>query len=91
MNSHTEPKSCYVPDSESGFMAHKYILTKINKCLSIGVIKETRLRVFKSLKMAKTTTGSNGLINPIHPNPLQLVEPQPARSGYEPKRSNNIY
>ena len=39
-----------------------------------------------SLKMAKTTTGSNGLI-PIHPNPLHLVEAQSVRSDYEPKHS----
>ena len=33
-----------------------------------------------SLKMAKITTRSNALINPIHPNPLQLVKPQPANN-----------
>ena len=51
-------------------------------------IPEIQYTVFgTSLKMAKTTNGSNWLINPIHPNLLHLVEPQPVRSGYERKHS----
>ena len=64
-----------------------YFIGFIDRMDKDQALRTTRVQLTTSLKMAKTTTGSNGLINPIHSKPLHLVEPQPVRSGYEPKHS----
>ena len=67
--------------SSTGHNPTRYFWLILNP---LDPVDKTRKRY---IVYTRVWTGSSGLINLIHANPLHLIEAQPARSGYESKYS----